>query len=91
MRFFRRLGPLGLAMTAGQAAWAARQNWQAITLERRDRLKELVRLSGGRPGNLSAVERRELTDLIRELNLAELARQTAMSAAFRRNRFGRRW
>jgi len=91
MRLLRRLGPLGVAMTVGQTAWAARRNWQAIPPERRARLQELTRQSAGRPANLSAGERRELMSLIRELNLGDLARQTAMSGAFPRSRFRRRW
>ncbi len=91
MRLLRRLGPLGVAMTVGQTAWGARRNWQAIPPERRMRLQELLRQSAGRPANLSNEERQELMSLVRELNLGELARHTAMSAAFPRGRFRRRW
>ncbi len=91
MRLLRRLGPLGAAMTVGQTAWAARRNWQALPPERRARLQELVRQSAGRPGNLTADERRELTSLIRDLELGQLARQAAMTAVFPRRRYRRRW
>lgn len=91
MRLLRRLGPLGVAVTVGQTAWGARRNWQAIPPERRLRLQELLRQSAGRPANLSDAERQELMGLVRELNLGELARQTAMSAVFPRGRFRRRW
>ncbi len=91
MSLLRRLGPLGIALTVGQTAWGARRNWQAIPPERRLRLQELIRQSAGRPANLSSVERRELMDLMRELKLGELARETAMSAALPRRRFRRRW
>ena len=85
------MGPLGLALTVGQAAWATRRHWQAVPAARRERLQALLRQSGGRPSNLSPAERRELSELVRELDLGNIVRQTAMNTAFPRRRFRRRY
>lgn len=85
----RRIGRLGLAMTLGRALWGARQNWQAVSPDRRERLQALMRQSGGRPSNLSPAERQELSALVKELRLGEVARGAAMSAAFPRRGFRR--
>jgi hypothetical protein len=80
------MGPLGVALAVGQTAWAARQHWQTVPADRRERLQTLVRRSGGRPSNLSPAERQELGRLVRELELGRFARQAATDAAFSRRR-----
>ena len=81
-----KLGPLGTALTVGQVAWAVRQHWQAIPADRRDRLQQLLRQAKGNPSRLPASERRELSELVRELNLPRLLRRGAMDVALLRRR-----
>jgi hypothetical protein len=77
-------GRLTVAAALLQGARSAHRQWQAIPAARRSRLQDLLRRSGGRPGNLSASERRELQSLIGELNLAQVVRETAQRATVRR-------
>jgi len=76
----RLIRPLGVAMTAGQVAWAARQHWVEIPPERRRRLRELLRQSKGDPRRLSPAQRDEMRELVRGLELARLARRAARVA-----------
>jgi hypothetical protein len=85
----RKLGRLGVATTAGRFAWSAAQRWRALPPDRRDRLQDLLRKSGGRPSGLSAAERRELSALVRDLELPGLVRGAAMDATPPRGRFRR--
>jgi len=71
----RRLGPLGMAITASQAALAARDHWKLLTPAERDRLQALLRQTGGRRSNLSADEQRELGGIVRKLELGALGRR----------------
>jgi hypothetical protein len=82
MRLFklRQIGPLGTALVLGQIAWAVRQHWVTLPLDRRRRLAQLLRQSGGSPTRLSRAERRELADLVRELELAGALRRGATNA-----------
>ena len=73
----RKVGPLGMALTVGQVAWTLHQHWQAIPAEDRERLRELLRETKGKPSNLSKSRRRELRELVRKLDVPRLARQTA--------------
>jgi hypothetical protein len=75
-----RVGPLGTALTVGQLAWTLRQHWQAIPTEHRERLQQLLRQAKGNPSNLPEHDRRELRQLIHELNLPRLLRRTAIDA-----------
>jgi hypothetical protein len=77
-------GRLTVAAALLQGARSAHRQWQAIPAARRSRLQELLRRSGGRPGNLSASERRELLGLIGELHLGQAVRDTAQRAGARR-------
>lgn len=81
MNPLRRIGPLGAALALGQAALETRAHWGRIPLERRERLRELVGKSRGRPGNLSQRERDELRELVGGLELGELGRRLATTAA----------
>jgi hypothetical protein len=81
-----RIGPLGTALTVGQVAWALRQHWQSSPTDRRDRLAQLLRQAKGNPSRLSASERREFRELVRELNLPRLLRRSAMDVALLRRR-----
>jgi hypothetical protein len=75
------MGRLTVAASLGQAAWAARRQWQTMHPERRARLQGLLRQSAGRPSNLSESERQELRGLVGELNLGEVLRDTATRAS----------
>lgn len=83
----RRLGKLTIAASLAQAAWATRRQWQALPPGRRNRLQGLVRQAAGGPANLSETDRHELRELIGELNLGEVLRDSAIRASGR----GRRW
>jgi hypothetical protein len=78
-----------MATTAGRFVWSAAQRWSALPARRRARLEALLRKSGGRPSRLSRGERRELSALVRDLELPALLRGAAMDAAPRRGRFRR--
>jgi ribosomal 50S subunit-associated protein YjgA (DUF615 family) len=73
-----RVGPLGTALTVGQLAWILRQHWQAFPTEHRERLQQLLRQAKGNPLNLPEHDRRELRQLVHELNLPRLLRRTAI-------------
>ncbi|GAC1322817.1 MAG: hypothetical protein NVSMB25_18440 [Thermoleophilaceae bacterium] len=90
MSILGRVGPLGIALTAGQSALAVRRHWQSFPPEQRARLQELLKVSGGRPARLSESERRELGELVRALELGGLGRDLAMNAVLPRRGFGRR-
>jgi hypothetical protein len=86
----RRIGRLGVATALGQAAWTTRRRWLALAPERRERAQALLRQSGARRSSLSAAERQELLGIVRELNLGEVLRNSAMRASgsgFRRRRY----
>jgi hypothetical protein len=51
------------------------RHWRALSEKDRARLARLVRDSGGRPGNLSQKERRELRRLADKLNLKGMGRE----------------
>ncbi len=73
MRFLlRRLGPWGWAVILFQAALTARRHMQQTSPEDRTRLQQLLKQSGGRPSNLTAVERQELLDTARRLRPGKL-------------------
>ena len=75
----------GAARVKAALPWAALQRtaavlgkrWAALTAKERGRLAGLVRASGGRPGNLSKRERKELRKLVRKLDLQGAARELA--------------
>ncbi len=56
--------PLARLVAAGQVVLLARRHWQRLEPAERRRLMTLVRRGRGRPGNLSALERAELSRLI---------------------------
>jgi hypothetical protein len=79
-----------IATALGQAAWTARRHWRALPPDRRTRLQALLRQSARQPASLSEAERQELRMLVGELNLGEVARQTATRASSR-GTVRRRW
>ena len=70
-----------------QALVAVGRRWRALSEKDRARLAELLRSSGGRPGKLSAKERKELRALVVKLDLKGMGRDLL---ALRRGRRGRR-
>jgi hypothetical protein len=77
----RKAGPVGVALTVAQAAWAVRDHWHTLPPDRRARLQELLAASHGRPSNLSKSERRELRELIGGLKLSRLIRRVSRVTA----------
>jgi hypothetical protein len=59
---------------AAEAVVVARRHWGSLSPHARQRLRELVAKSKGRPGNLSKAERRELIGHVRQLDFQTLAR-----------------
>jgi hypothetical protein len=51
------------------------KRWTALSQKERERLTALVRTSGGRPGNLSTGERKELQKLVGKLDLRGAGRE----------------
>ena len=72
-----------------QAAMMIGKRWRALSQKERARVATLLRDSGGRPGNLSAKERKEMQRLAGKLDLKGLARELAAVARGRRGRRGR--
>ncbi|GAC1439874.1 MAG: hypothetical protein NVSMB51_18400 [Solirubrobacteraceae bacterium] len=77
----KRLGPWGWGLVLAQAALATRRHLEQTSPADRARLQELLRASGGRPGNLSDAERQELRETIKRLELGRLARDLAANTA----------
>jgi hypothetical protein len=85
----RRALPITWALVAAQAALASRRHWQLLNPHERERLREIVFKSKGRPWILSPKERKELTQLARKLKLGRLGRDvTGMATGARKG--GRR-
>ena len=57
-----------------QAAMSARDRWGVLTAAERADLTRLLRVTKGRPGNLTALEKRELRRLVGKLDLPGLGR-----------------
>ena len=51
------------------------RRWTSLPPKERERLAGLVRASGGRPGNLSSGERKELRKLVDKLDLKGVGRE----------------
>ncbi len=80
MRFLiKRLGPWGWMLVALQAVLATRRHLRQTSPDDRARLQELLRSSGGRPGNLSAAERQEFIETGRRLRPGKLATDLVMN------------
>lgn len=60
-----------------RAGLAARRHMQQTSPEDRARLQQLLKQSGGRPGNLTAAERQELLQTARRLRPGKLLRDLA--------------
>lgn len=59
-----RLIPVVKLLAAAEIIMIARDHIERLELHERRRLVELLRIGHGRPGNLSAVERDELHELV---------------------------
>ena len=73
----RRALPITWALVAAQAAMASRRHWQLLNPHERERLREIVFKSKGRPWVLSPKERKELMEIARKLRLGRLSRDVA--------------
>jgi len=73
----RRALPITWALIAAQAALASRRHWQLLNPHERERLREIVIKSKGRPWVLSPKERKELMQITRKLRLGRLSRDVA--------------
>ena len=73
----RRALPITWALVAAQAAMASRRHWQLLNPHERDRVRELVSKSKGRPWTLSSKERKELMQISRKMKLGRLSRDVA--------------
>ena len=73
----RRAMPIMWALVAAQAAMASRRHWQLLNPHERERLREIVFKSKGRPWTLSPKERKELMQLAGKLKLGRLSRDVA--------------
>ncbi len=84
LRYLRRVGPLGAALTVGRVAVIVHRHWHTIPPEQRTRLGQLLRHAKENRLKLSAPERRELRGLVRGLKLPRLIRQAAVDTALMR-------
>jgi hypothetical protein len=60
------------------------RRWRALSSKDRARLARLARESQGRPGNLSAKQRKELRKLVGKLNLKRAGRELVLLKRVRR-------
>ncbi len=75
MRFLlRRLGPWAWPFMLARAALVIDQHLRGTSTRDRARVQQLMRKSGGRPGKLTADERRELARSVRRLRPGKLVR-----------------
>jgi len=72
-----------------QAALAIRRHWQTTSPQDRDRVRQLLRRSGGRPASLTADERQDLLAAARRLEPGQLLRDLIVNV-IRPGRRGRR-
>jgi hypothetical protein len=72
-----------------QAAAVVGSRWRKLSSKERERVRGLLRQSGGRPGNLSPRERKELRKLAGKLDLKGMGKDL-MALRRGRGRLGRR-
>ena len=70
----RRTIPIWWALLAAETAMVLRRHWGSLDPHSRQRVREIVKKSKGRPDHLTREERRELMDHVRKLDLRALAR-----------------
>src|SRR6476619_8634456 len=70
----RRSIPIWWALLAAETAMVLRRHWGSLDPHSRQRVREIVKKSKGRPDHLTREERRELMDHVRKLDLRALAR-----------------
>jgi hypothetical protein len=73
-----------------QAGMVVGDRWRRLSEKDRLRVRSLLRQSGGRPGNLTSKERRELRQLAGKLDLKGMGRELLPLARGRGRRRGRR-
>src|SRR5262245_2923745 len=70
----RKTIPLWWVMLAAETALVLRRHWGSLDPHSRQRMREIVTKSKGRPDKLTREERRELMGHVRKLDLRALAR-----------------
>jgi hypothetical protein len=58
-----------------EGAFVAREHWQHLAPDERDRLRELIVKSKGRPGNLASHERDEVKWLVAKLDVPGIGKE----------------
>ncbi len=69
-----------------EGAFIAREHWQHLTSDERDRLRDLIRRSKGRPANLAMHERDEVRQLVAKLDVPGIGREMIPFVGKRRRR-----
>jgi hypothetical protein len=69
-----------------EGAFIAREHWQHLDPQERDRLRELIRKSKGRPSNLATHERDEFKRLVAKLDVPGIGREMIPFVGKRRRR-----
>ncbi|MDX6632264.1 MAG: hypothetical protein QOG09_1812 [Solirubrobacterales bacterium] len=64
----------------GEVAMLLKRHWDLLEPKDRTRLATILRKSHGRPGNLSASEKRDLRRIVEKIEPRELARGVASKA-----------
>jgi len=80
-RATRRAVPLMWALVVAEALGATRRHFAGIDPRLRRRAVELARKSKGRPSNLTAHEKRELRNLVGQMDLWQLSKELAAVAS----------
>jgi hypothetical protein len=80
-RATRRAVPLMWAFAVAEALTATRRHFAGIDPKLRRRVVELGRKSKGRPRNLTAHEKRELRELVGQMDLWQLSKDLAAVAS----------
>ena len=73
MKLGKRAIPLGWALLAAETVMVLRRHWGALDPHSRQRMREIVAKSKGRPDRLTREERSELMGHVRKLDLRGLA------------------
>jgi hypothetical protein len=81
MKLGKRALPIAWALMAAESVMVLRRHWGSLPPHSRQRMRELVAKSKGRPDRLTREERRELVGHVRHLDLRALARDVGEVAS----------